>query len=145
MNLNLNVSNSKLLISDGKKVEATKANILEEIETISKSTSYDENIVIYFSGHGHRINDKNFIVPSDSISATEEELIEIKKIIEIIEKCNCRHKLVIIDACFSGVVDSGRKGIGDYNFKNIKDYMEESRSLTLIASSGKTNLRMRYL
>ncbi|WP_342479821.1 caspase family protein [Paenibacillus sp. FSL L8-0340] len=137
LNLNLNVSNSKLLISDGKKVEATKANILEEIETISKSTSYDENIVIYFSGHGHRINDKNFIVPSDSISATEEELIEIKKIIEIIEKCNCRHKLVIIDACFSGVVDSGRKGIGDYNFKNIKDYMEESRSLTLIASSGK--------
>ncbi len=137
LNLNLDVSNSKLLISDGKNDEATKANILEEIETISKSTSYDENIVLYFSGHGHRINDKNFIVPSDSISATEEELIEIKKIIEIIDKCNCRHKLVIIDACFSGVVDSGRKGIGDYNFKNIKDYMEESHSLTLITSSGK--------
>lgn len=137
MNLNLNVSNSKLLISDGKKNEATKANILEEIEAISKRASYDENIVIYFSGHGHRINEKNFIVPSDSISASEEGLIEIKRIIEIVEQCNCRHKLIIIDACFSGVVDSGRKGIGDYNFKNIKDYIKESRSLTLITSSGK--------
>ncbi|KAF6578388.1 caspase family protein [Paenibacillus sp. EKM212P] len=136
-NLNLNAKKSKLIVSDGIRNEATKENILQEIQSFTKGVSVNEDLVIYFSGHGYACNGKNFIVPSDSMNNEETELIEIQRIVKIVEMCECRHKLIIIDACFSGVVDSGVKGIESYNFKNLKDYLKESRSLILLSSSGR--------
>ncbi|MCR8645665.1 caspase family protein [Paenibacillus sp. N1-5-1-14] len=136
-NLNLNIEKSKLIVSNGTLNEGTKKNILQEIEAVTKRVSANEDLVIYFSGHGYESDGKNFIVPSDSINNEENELIEIKKIVEIIEMCECKHKLIIIDACFSGVVNSGVKGIESYNFKNLKDYLKESRSTILLSSSGR--------
>ncbi|MBO3283526.1 caspase family protein [Paenibacillus sp. FSL M8-0228] len=136
-NLNLNAEKSKVIVSDGLRNEATKRNIIQKLENITKEVAVNEDLVIYFSGHGYACNGKNFIVPSDSMNSEETQLIEIQRIIEIVEICECKHKLIIIDACFSGFVDSVVKGIESYNFRNLKDYLKESRSLILLSSSGR--------
>lgn len=134
-NLQLNDINSILLTSD--KNETSKTNILNNIDKVCENVSADEKLVIYFSGHGHRISNDNYIVPSDNAKDTELELIMIEDILEKMKSSKSKRALLILDSCFSGVVENGPKGIMNYKFDNIKDYIRTSSSLALISSSSK--------
>lgn len=134
-NLDMDQKRSILLTSNTTNV--TKINILEALHTICEQVNFDEKLIFYYSGHGHRIGEANYIVPFGLIDAEHENLINIEELINIIEQSNAKHKLIILDSCFSGMIENGAKSISEYNYKNINDYISKSKSLSIITSSGK--------
>lgn len=67
----------------------------------------DENLIIYFSGHGHfDKNKEGYWVPSDAPILSErpsdlKKLISVSEVIRILSNIKAHHIVLIVDACFS--------------------------------------------
>ncbi|WP_342085045.1 caspase family protein [Dyadobacter sp. OTU695] len=67
----------------------------------------DENLIIYFSGHGHfDKNKEGYWVPSDAPMHMErpsdlKKLISVSEVIRILSNIKAHHIVLIVDACFS--------------------------------------------
>lgn len=67
----------------------------------------DENLIIYFSGHGHfDKNKEGYWVPSDAPVLSErpsdlKKLISVSEVIRILSNIRAHHIVLIVDACFS--------------------------------------------
>lgn len=67
----------------------------------------DENLIIYFSGHGHfDKNKEGYWVPSDAPMLSErpsdlKKLISVSEVIRILSNIKAHHIVLIVDACFS--------------------------------------------
>ncbi len=86
--------------------EFTK-NSLADIETVLTNARINDVVVLYFAGHGILdaqldyylgTADMNFNNPS-------EKGLAFNAVEELFEKFECRNKLMLIDACFSGELD----------------------------------------
>ncbi len=64
--------------------------------------SPDDCLVFYFSGHGVPSGDDSFLLPIDG-RADDLPLtaLSVRTVRDALQKCPCRHKLVILDACFA--------------------------------------------
>jgi len=70
---------------------------------IEKVTPQD-NLIIYFSGHGHfdeLLNEGDW-VPVEAKLKTETDYLSNSDILKILENINSQHTVLIADACFSG-------------------------------------------
>jgi WD40 repeat protein len=67
----------------------------------------DENLIIYFSGHGHfDKNKEGYWVPSDAPRLSSKpsdlkKLISVSEVIKILSNIKAHHIVLIVDACFS--------------------------------------------
>ena len=105
-------ANVKVLLD----ADATKANIEAELDALSGAKPTDR-VLVFFSGHGHTVNKTGLLVPSDA----DIKLDDNKTTAGVIPKCllmdnlttylkqvQAKHKLIIADACFSGLIQSTR-------------------------------------
>lgn len=74
---------------------------------ISQIDSSD-TFIFFFSGHGSKPKDTNYLVFSDG-------LISVKEIIDFIDMIHCKNKIVMIDSCRSGSKDIGFEATIDIN------------------------------
>ncbi|MCF0069318.1 caspase family protein [Dyadobacter sp. CY261] len=68
----------------------------------------DENLIIYFSGHGHFSNNEGYWIPFDApdpLNCTpyviKQTLISVSEVIKILSTIKAHHIVLIVDACFS--------------------------------------------
>ncbi|MEG4172023.1 MULTISPECIES: caspase family protein [unclassified Microcoleus] len=93
---------------------ATKAAIESLIEDqLREELQEDDNLVLFFAGHGHTRTDKvggkvvgetGFIVPVEARGPKEywSDYIQIDPLLQSISRLPARHILVILDSCHSG-------------------------------------------
>lgn len=93
---------------------ATKAAIISLIEDqLHEELQEDDNLVLFFAGHGHTRVDKvggnvvgetGFIVPVEARGPKEywSDYIQIDPLLQSISRLPARHILVILDSCHSG-------------------------------------------
>jgi len=93
---------------------ATKAAIASLIEDrLREELQEDDNLVLFFAGHGHTRADKvggkvvgetGFIVPVEARGSKEywSDYIQIDPLLQSISRLPARHILVILDSCHSG-------------------------------------------
>lgn len=93
---------------------ATKAAITSLIEDqLREELQEDDNLVLFFAGHGHTRVDKvggkvigetGFIVPVEARGPKEVwgDYIQIDPLLQSISRLPARHILVILDSCHSG-------------------------------------------
>ncbi|HEY9833847.1 MAG TPA: caspase family protein [Stenomitos sp.] len=92
---------------------ATKAAIASLIEDrLREELQEDDNLVLFFAGHGHtrvdkvgdRVEEIGFIVPVEARGLKEvwADYIEIEPLLKSIGRLPARHILVILDSCHSG-------------------------------------------
>lgn len=84
--------------------EATRAKIIETIEKKVNQLSENDNLVIYFSGHGIEIGEEGYWVPVEAKSQERYELLSTSEVKNIVGKSSSRHVLVMVDACFSSTI-----------------------------------------
>ena len=84
--------------------EATRAKIIETLEKKVNQMAENDNLFIYFSGHGIDIGEEGYWVPVESKSQERYELLSIAEVKNIIGKSKSRHILVMVDACFSSTI-----------------------------------------
>lgn len=90
--------------------EATRDNILAQFEWLMKSVKPNDNVLIYYSGHGEYVENMNkgFWVPVDASSKSISRYISNEDIKAFLSGINSKHTLLVTDACFSGDIFRGK-------------------------------------
>jgi len=89
--------------------QATRDDILGAIDNFSAVLRKDDNLLIYFSGHGtiqQRAN-RGYWVPADADGRSTSRYISHSELKDRIASFQGRHILVVADACFSGEILKG--------------------------------------
>ena len=104
---NLSIKNKLHLLLDK---EATKINILNEFAWLANSSTENDKVIIFFSGHGAQIESaskEEFICPVDgNFSHPMSTLISSKELTLALNAIQSKQLICIFDACHAG-------GVGD--------------------------------
>ncbi|MBK9013904.1 MAG: caspase family protein [Saprospiraceae bacterium] len=86
--------------------DATEDNIRLKMKELKKKVSKEDNLVIYFSGHGHFDEESNlgYWVPVGGEKEKESTYISTADIVHFLNQIDSLHLLVIVDSCFSGTL-----------------------------------------
>lgn len=97
---NFDFSNVIVLRDD----QATRNNIYKTMRNYIEMVKPNDNLLIYFSGHGHfdELLNEGYWVPVDAHLNAEGEYLPNSSILKIIENINSQHTFLVADACFSG-------------------------------------------
>jgi len=122
------------LLTDNTNRKPTRAAILAGLTRLSQLSGRNARVVFYFSGHGQTAKvwggKAGFLIPCDAKltrnQAAEPGLLngqcipmaEVKRDLTI---CQARHRLLLIDACFSGLAISGRSTLKP----TVPDYLRK--------------------
>ena len=90
--------------------QATRENILQEFEWLMQNCSEEDNVFIYYSGHGEYNEEMNrgFWVPMDATSKSFTKYISNEDIKSFLSGIKSKHTLLVADACFSGDIFRGK-------------------------------------
>jgi Caspase domain len=110
--------------------EATRDNILKEFETLLQKVKENDNVLIYYSGHGEYIQsmDKGFWVPVDATGKSISKYISNEDIKAFLTGIHSKHTLLVTDACFSGDIFRGKTMTIPY--ENSTKYYSKMYSLS---------------
>jgi hypothetical protein len=110
--------------------DATRDKILEQFEYLLKTVKANDNVLIYYSGHGEYIEnmDKGFWVPVDASSKSISKYISNEDIKAFLTGIKSKHTLLVTDACFSGDIFRGKTMTIPY--ENSTKYYSKMYSLT---------------
>jgi hypothetical protein len=121
--------------------EATKSNVLALKENL-KSTSVDDIVILAFSGHGLLNAQQNFYFATHDIDFENPALngLSYDDVAFLLDDIPARKKLLLIDACHSGEIDSEEDlRITKFTNKNVTESTPKGASV-VESNSDKTGL-----
>jgi TPR repeat protein/uncharacterized caspase-like protein len=120
--------------------DATRFKILEAIKKLRTTLNEDDNLLIYYGGHGHFDKDaaRAYWLPVDAESAASPNVIMADDLTSEIRALPSRHVLIVSDSCYSGDLsrDAGEPApppipTPKYLLKRL-----QAKSRTVMASGG---------
>ena len=83
--------------------KATGENILDTFEKLTGKLTSNDNLLIYFSGHGifNKSNKRGYWIPVDAINNRRITYINNTEITDFLSNTKAHHVFTIIDSCFS--------------------------------------------
>ena len=96
------------------------------LDNISEAIREEDNLLIFYAGHGYWEDDKQlgYWVPSDASWESKANWFRNSTLKSYIASINTKHILLISDACFAGGIFKSR-GL----YKNVPEYIAEKSSL----------------
>lgn len=84
--------------------QATRANIYNSLRGLIEKLTPQDNLLIYYSGHGYfdQLLNEGYWVPVEAHTNSNGDYISNTEILKIINNINSQHTFLIADACFSG-------------------------------------------
>ncbi|HMR42850.1 MAG TPA: caspase family protein [Saprospiraceae bacterium] len=85
---------------------ATEKNILKTFDILYDRLTTDDNLVIYFSGHGefHKSAKRGYWIPVDAEPGERSGYMNNVEVRDFIENISAQHVFAIVDSCFSGAL-----------------------------------------
>lgn len=110
--------------------QATRKAVIAELEWLAANAKANDNVFIYYSGHGEYKKDlnKGFWVPADAISSSTGDYISNNDIQTYLSGIKSKHTLLVSDACFSG--DIFRGNTVSVPFEDSEKYYKEVYGLS---------------
>lgn len=110
---------------------ANRKNIIEVLNLLPTKLIEEDNLIIYFAGHGslHNKTQKGFWIPQNATN-TVSDFIPNSTIVDIISGIDARHILLIIDSCFSGAFLTQTRGNPKFHYSKLN----ESKSRWVLSS-----------
>ncbi|MCF6251585.1 MAG: caspase family protein, partial [Methylococcaceae bacterium] len=120
--------------------QATKAEILKQLNTISQATQEDV-VVVYLAGHGLAIDGEWYFMPhetllNDNQSYYEQVGVSAKEIQQIFINSKVQHFMVMIDACYSGAGINAFRKMQDVQRHFSRD-LSKSVGVVVLAATRK--------
>lgn len=121
--------------------EATRDKIIGKLEWLSEELQEDDNLLIYYSGHGEfkeNLN-KGYWVPVDATGRSTANYVSNADLQTFLNGIRTRHTLLISDACFSGDIFRSRTtSLSSDDFDSMDRYFQEvyNRSSRQAITSG---------
>ena len=117
--------------------DATRANIIDNIDRLAQRISAEDNLLVYFSGHGIKIEEEGYWVPADARTKERSQLIPNSEIKNALAKTVSRHALIMVDACFSGTIfKSSTLSINNDGTSSYYKKVDELASRQAITAGG---------
>ncbi len=109
--------------------QATREKIIDEFEWLMANVKEQDNVFIYYSGHGELKKElnKGYWVPSDAGTASTSNYISNNDIQTFLTGIKSKHTLLVSDACFSG--DIFRGNTVSVPFEESEKYYKEVHGL----------------
>lgn len=109
-------------------VDPTRANILDAIEQKRKSLSVDDNLIIFYAGHGYWDEGlkMGYWLPSDAKKDSKSNWVSNTDLTIYLSAFESNHVLLVSDACFSGGIFKTRS-IGNMDQGTKRLYELKSR------------------
>lgn len=84
--------------------QATEENILSAFRSLAGMITPDDNLIIYFSGHGEfdEVFKEGYWVPVDAKQGAIQDYVPNSKIKTVLSAIKSHHTFLISDSCFSG-------------------------------------------
>lgn len=83
-----------------------RAEIIDALDNLERKVSPDDNLLIFYAGHGHWDKDthKGYWLPSDASHESTANWLRNSSLTGYMSSINSKHTLLIADACFSGSI-----------------------------------------
>lgn len=90
--------------------EATSRQIVKDFRKLAQKITVDDNIIIYFSGHGEfdKVLQQGYWIPVDAEKGEFDDYLPNSTILDVLNAISSRHTFLIADSCFSGSLFSSR-------------------------------------
>jgi len=108
---------------------ATQQQILEALRATAKKMSQDDNLLVYYAGHGEVRNKKGYWLPVDA-DFEMTNWISPALIADALVDHPARRMLILADSCYSGALARGALSSTD------ADARKEKRARIVISSGG---------
>jgi len=83
---------------------ATLEGIIGAFDDLKKVITQEDNLIIYFSGHGELVDEEGYWVPTDAVLNKRHTYLPNYEVKNFLKTLKAHHVLVIADACFSGAL-----------------------------------------
>ncbi|HFC00180.1 MAG TPA: caspase family protein, partial [Phaeodactylibacter sp.] len=97
--------------------EATTDNIFQKFESLAKTITPKDNLVIYFAGHGEykEVFKEGYWIPVNAKSNHTSQYIPNSEIKTMLTAIHTQHTFLIVDSCFSGSLFArgGSRGVAE--------------------------------
>ncbi|MCW4030746.1 MAG: caspase family protein [Candidatus Bathyarchaeota archaeon] len=104
---NYNQENIRLMTdgSSQQELKPFRSNIMSQISSLSSMATTNDQLLMYFSGHGIEKDNQSYLLPQDArYNVLGESAIKFEWIKSMLVSSNARVKIVILDACHSGAI-----------------------------------------
>ncbi len=110
--------------------QATRVGIITKLEWLTANVKEQDNVLIYYSGHGEFKKDMNkgFWVPIDATTNSAANYISNADLQAYLGGIKSKHTLLVADACFSGDIFRGKTV--SVPFEETEKYYKEVHSLS---------------
>ena len=86
-------------------IDADRAQIVQALHEYIKLLEADDNLLIYYAGHGELDEGKRgYWLPVNAQPENEAEWISDRSVSDLIGRMNARHVMVVADSCYSGAM-----------------------------------------
>jgi len=122
--------------------EATRNNIIKNFEWLANNLKSDDNLLIFYSGHGqlNKILNNGYWIPADANSNSVSDYISNADVKTFLGRMPSKHTILVADACFAGdiSVESQSEEI-PFDPGSMKKYYKEvyQKQCRLALTSGR--------
>jgi len=115
---------------------ATRVDIVKSISTLRSQVGNQDNLLIYYAGHGHldEAANEGYWLPIDASRDDPSNWITTDQIVGQIRGMQAKHVMVVADSCFSGTMTRAIK-----IEQRTPDYLQrivKTKSRTVLTSGG---------
>jgi hypothetical protein len=124
-----------------KNEQATRSNIYKSLRSLIEQITPQDNLVIYYSGHGHydELLNEGYWVPVDGRVGHSGDFLSNSDLLKIIGTINSQHTFLVADACFSGSLFSDSKRGYTDNVEKFKSRWGLASGRLEVVSDGSLN------
>jgi uncharacterized caspase-like protein len=119
---------------------ATRAGILDALDGFRSRLTKDDNLLIYYAGHGwlDRGAERGYWQPTDSDENSRANWLSNADITDTLKAVQARHVMVVADSCYSGTLTrSAKRGISvTAKTPGYVAKLARLRSRTVLSSGG---------
>ncbi|NOY36860.1 MAG: caspase family protein [Chlorobi bacterium] len=89
---------------------ATREEIIRQLEWLARTVKENDNVLIYYSGHGEfkKEYNKGYWVPVDATEESTYQYVSNNDLQTFLSSIKSKHTLLVADACFSGDIFRGK-------------------------------------
>jgi hypothetical protein len=132
-------SENATLLTDDSPEKPTNIAIGKALNRLVTSTREGDLVLVFFSGHGYEEQGRAYLLPANAdLEALDQSAIERDAFVRQIDRLAAKKVIVVLDACHSGGVNRGGKGVGKDAALSTRYYenFAGSQGRAFIASSG---------
>jgi hypothetical protein len=123
-------------------LNASRLEILTALNTMREKLGPDDNLLIYYAGHGELQGRQGYWIPVDAKDNTASTWVSNAQISAILTTIKSRHVLVVADSCYSGTMTRSSVPVFDLaamspdKWSAWVDKMTSGKSRTALTSGG---------